>query len=115
MNIAERIKILAKEHNISIAELERKTGISNGQIAKWDVRSPKSDNLEKVANYFHVSTDYLLGRTNDPHIYEEENEMPTTEYRAIQRKAKKLNPSQQERLLKMMDLTFEEVFNKDDE
>ncbi|EEJ39802.1 helix-turn-helix domain-containing protein [Limosilactobacillus vaginalis] len=64
MNLADRIKDLANKHGITIAELERKTGISNGQISKWNVRSPKTENLEKVANYFHVSLDYLIGNTS---------------------------------------------------
>lgn len=43
-----------------------------------------------------------------------ENDNETTEFRAIQRKAKKLNPDQQKRLLKMMELTFEDIYGKDD-
>ncbi len=29
---------------------------------------PSGDKIEKVADYFNVSTDYLLGRTNNPNI-----------------------------------------------
>ncbi|WP_308184677.1 helix-turn-helix domain-containing protein [Limosilactobacillus fastidiosus] len=58
------MKALAPKYGITIAELERKTEISNGQISKWNVRSPKTENLEKVANYFHVSLDYLTGNTS---------------------------------------------------
>ena len=65
MGIADIIRELAKERHITLAELERKTGISNGQLARWNKRSPKAENLEKVADYFHVSTDYLLGRKED--------------------------------------------------
>lgn len=65
MNLAQRIKGLAKQHGITIAELERRTGISNGQISKWDVRSPKTENLEKVAKFFGVSLDYLTGNSDD--------------------------------------------------
>ncbi|KJW12837.1 helix-turn-helix domain-containing protein [Levilactobacillus spicheri] len=66
MDLASRIKELAEHRKITIAELERNTGISNGQIRKWGVRSPKVENLQKVADYFGVSTDYLLGRTPTP-------------------------------------------------
>ncbi|BDP97121.1 hypothetical protein EfmGK961_09370 [Enterococcus faecium] len=41
-------------------------GISNGQIRRWDKASPKSENLKKVADYFGVTTDYLLGNNNVP-------------------------------------------------
>ena len=35
---------------------------------QWKSSQPKADRLEKVADYFQVSTDYLLGRTDDPKI-----------------------------------------------
>ncbi|ENH96683.1 Cro/CI family transcriptional regulator [Gracilibacillus halophilus YIM-C55.5] len=65
MSLVERIKKLCDEKKVSFAEVERSTGISNGQIRRWDKSSPKIDNVTKVANYFDVSTDYLLGRTSD--------------------------------------------------
>ncbi|MFD1455193.1 helix-turn-helix domain-containing protein [Levilactobacillus lanxiensis] len=63
MNLYTQIKQLADENHITIAELERATGISNGQIRKWNSRSPKVENLQKIADYFNVSVDFLLGRT----------------------------------------------------
>jgi transcriptional regulator with XRE-family HTH domain len=66
MNLYSIIKELADLKNISIAELERKTGISNGQIGHWADRSPKTENITKVADYFNVSVDYLLGRNATP-------------------------------------------------
>ncbi|WP_438341162.1 helix-turn-helix domain-containing protein [Lactiplantibacillus plantarum] len=65
MDLASRIKQLADSKHITIAELERQVGISNGQIRKWNTRSPKADNLKKVADFFDVSIDYLLDRKTD--------------------------------------------------
>lgn len=65
MDLLNRIKELAKHKEITIAELERETGISNGQIGKWGTRSPNVKNIQKVANYFGVSIDYLLGNSSD--------------------------------------------------
>jgi len=62
MSIKNRIKDLADSHHQSIAEVERHLSFGNGTIAKWDTRSPSSEKLQKVADYFDVSTDYLLGR-----------------------------------------------------
>lgn len=62
MSIKSRIKDLASNRHISIAELERSLDFANGSISKWDKQSPSSDRLLKVANYFGVTTDYLLGR-----------------------------------------------------
>lgn len=69
MSIYQRIKELAIEKKISIRELEKTLKFSNGAINKWEEKAP-SDKLEKVANYFNVSTDYLLGRTDNKYMNE---------------------------------------------
>ena len=66
MSIKNRIKDLANQRHQSIAEIERYLSFGNGTIAKWDTRSPSSEKLQKVADYFNVSVDYLLGRTDTP-------------------------------------------------
>ncbi|MGM8212727.1 helix-turn-helix domain-containing protein [Virgibacillus sp. W0430] len=70
MSLVEKIKYLCEEKKISLAELERKTGISNGQIRKWDTSTPGIDKLKVIADFFDVSTDYLLGRTDKKRYYD---------------------------------------------
>jgi transcriptional regulator with XRE-family HTH domain len=70
VGLIERIKLLCDERKITFAELERSIGISNGQVRRWDKVSPKSETLQKVADYFDVSTDYLLGRTDKMRYYD---------------------------------------------
>ena len=65
MNIVDRIKLLANEKGLTIAELERILGFGNNIISKWDNSVPRSDKLERLADYFNVTTDYLLGRTEN--------------------------------------------------
>ncbi|QDP99458.1 helix-turn-helix transcriptional regulator [Lysinibacillus fusiformis] len=86
MSLVKRIKMLCDERTVTFAEVEREIGISNGQIRRWDNVSPKSETLQKVADYFDVSTDYLLGRTNEKRYYDltEKDEL------AIQRELKKI-------------------------
>lgn len=72
MNTYLIIKNLAEQEKLSVSELERKLNLSNGSISKWAKSKPNSKYLEKVADYFNVSTDYLLGRTKnvkDPVAY----------------------------------------------
>lgn len=64
MNTKDRIKQLAAQRKITIAELERKLHIANGTIGKWDKQNPSIEPLKKLADYFGVTTDYLLGRTD---------------------------------------------------
>lgn len=72
MGVYDLIKELAARKNISVAHLERTLELSNGSISKWNTSNPNSEPLLKVANYFGVSTDYLLGRTNNPKMVNEE-------------------------------------------
>lgn len=82
MDLKSRIQGLANEKHITLAELERITGISNGQIRRWDKSSPKADNLKKVADYFGVTTDYLLGREtqNSPDWATEDDKIDLDEW-----------------------------------
>lgn len=68
MNPYELIKELAREKGISIRELEISLGFSNGYFSKWKKVSPNSEGLQKVANFFGVSVDYLLGRTDNKYM-----------------------------------------------
>ncbi|WP_421432286.1 helix-turn-helix domain-containing protein [Streptococcus suis] len=72
MSLLDRIKLLASTHQLSLAELERKLDFSNGSLRKWASSTPSGDKIEKVADYFNVSTDYLLGRTNNQRIASDE-------------------------------------------
>lgn len=63
MNTYEIIKTLANGRKMTVAELERKLDLSNGSVSKWAKSTPNSKYLEKVADYFDVSVDYLLGRS----------------------------------------------------
>lgn len=58
--ILENINKLCKDNKISIAKLERETGISNGTIGRWGTSSPTVENVRKVADYFGVTVDALI-------------------------------------------------------
>lgn len=60
----DRIKELADKQNLSIRRLEEKLGFGNGVINRWRKTTPGIDKIEAVANFFGVTTDYLLGRTD---------------------------------------------------
>lgn len=62
MGVFERIQELCKSAGISVTSLEFELGIGKGLIGKWRKNSPNIISLQKVADYFNVSVDYLLGR-----------------------------------------------------
>ena len=63
MNILERIQLLCEENNITVSKLEVELGLGKGTLYKWNKSSPNSDKLSQVADYFNVSVDWLLGKT----------------------------------------------------
>ena len=45
----------------------KEMGISSASVTKWSNGViPRGNTLDKIASYFGVSTDYLLGKTNNP-------------------------------------------------
>lgn len=62
MTMLDRIKELSKKRNKTLVEVAEDLGLSRHAFYSWDKSSPKTNTLEKVADYFGVSVDYLLGR-----------------------------------------------------
>lgn len=66
--IAELIRMQTTLQKISIRQMLKEIGLGVNSLSHMDNGSmPKADNLGKVADYLNVSTDYLLGRTENPH------------------------------------------------
>ena len=61
--LLQRISELREEKDISQRQLQRDLGLSPSTITKWKTSTPNPSTLQKVADYFNVSTDYLTGRT----------------------------------------------------
>lgn len=64
----ERIKELAKKRSLSLNQVEEKLGYSKNTLYSLKRQKVSSDRLQEIADYFGVSTDYLLGRTDNPAI-----------------------------------------------
>jgi len=59
---------LRKSRGLSQYELAERLSFSRGKLANYEqgTRQPDFETLEKLADFFDVSTDYLLGRSNSP-------------------------------------------------
>lgn len=84
MTILNRIKELTSKKGISLAELERQTNLSSGSITKWNKSSPSIDKVNALADYFDVSVDYLLGRTELPRYIVDDAERESSIEHAIE-------------------------------
>lgn len=70
-----RITALCAERGVKITNVIAEMNMGSGNLSKWKAGGvPKGDTLSKLADYFHVSTDYLLDRTDDPRPVGEEKE-----------------------------------------
>ncbi|MEY2374561.1 LexA family protein [Lentilactobacillus buchneri] len=67
MNLGSRIKELRTEKRMTQAELGRVIGVTKVSISGYEnnTRQPDNSILLKLAGYFNVSTDYLLGKSNN--------------------------------------------------
>ncbi|EJC6460101.1 helix-turn-helix transcriptional regulator [Listeria monocytogenes] len=123
-----RLQKLVQIKKWSQAELARRSQISPQQISYYinGDREPSKDNLKKIAKALDVQTDFFLDNIDtmdllnsylDLGLYEGFEEAPeiekgvTPEYFAIQRKSKKLSKKEQQRLLKIMEATFDDLEN----
>lgn len=62
--IAERIRALREQANMTQSELSKKLGITRSSVNAWEmgISVPSTQYLLRLAEIFSVSTDYLLGR-----------------------------------------------------
>ena len=63
---ADRLKELRAERKVSQAKLANELGVSFSVVCYWetDRSEPTAVNIVKIADYFGVSADYLLGRVD---------------------------------------------------
>lgn len=62
----ERYSVLCKEHDETPNAVAKKIGASSGSVTAWKKGTdPRNATLAKIADYFGVSTDYLLGKENE--------------------------------------------------
>ena len=66
----QRIEDLLDEKNMNQAELAEKIGITAATLSRNinGVNPPKAEIVSLIADFFDVSVDYLLGRTNNKEI-----------------------------------------------
>ncbi|KKF40877.1 helix-turn-helix domain-containing protein [Streptococcus uberis] len=64
----EIVKELCKKQGISLNVLEEKLGLGKNSLYGLKRNQPSADRLQEIADYFNVSIDYLLGRTDNPKI-----------------------------------------------
>ena len=67
IDLSVRLRQLRLDKRLRQDQVARLIGVSKGAVSAYenDIRQPSYDVLIRLANLYRVSTDYLLGRTDD--------------------------------------------------
>lgn len=60
VDLSGRVKKIAKEKGISIAELERAVGVSPNSIHRWNNNIPSMDKIIKVAEVLETNVEFII-------------------------------------------------------
>lgn len=113
MTVFDRIKLLAKERGKSLNRIEEELGLPKNVLYRMKTSdNPTKDRLETLANYFDVSVDYLLGRTDN--IKDTNSKIQKPKVKMLARKMDKLDDSQLDAIDGLIDNFFDKKFNKKD-
>jgi len=67
----EIFELLCKKHNVKPADITRDTGLTASLFSDWKrgKSSPKQDKLQKIADYFGVTIEYLMTGQESEQVY----------------------------------------------
>ncbi|ADH59838.1 transcriptional regulator, XRE family [Thermoanaerobacter mathranii subsp. mathranii str. A3] len=117
--LGERIKELRKKKGVTQKELALYLGVSDRAVGYYESgqRTPPPDILQKIADFFNVSVDYLLGRTgvynptdeiteaisDDPELFEFWNTLKEREdLKLLFKQTKKLSPKDIKQIIRII-------------
>lgn len=117
--IGKRIKMLREDERLNQKELAKALNISNTTLSQYETgqRTPSDDIKIKLANFFNVSTDYLLGITDiknqsekisnavedDPELIEFWNELKEREdLQLLFKQTKNLSPKDIKQIIRII-------------
>ena len=67
MSFGKKLRSLREEKRLSQVELSKKLNITNQALSQYELgkRIPDAEMIIRIADFFDVSVDYLLDRTNE--------------------------------------------------
>ncbi len=103
----EKLKELRTNRNIFQKDLAEYIGVSRAIISQYESgdKYPSIDTIEKIAEYFGVTIDYLLGSNNT--INDLEEQFPEG-VQVLRRATKELTPEARAKMVKLMKAFLEE-------
>lgn len=107
MGMYERVVKLAQKNDITIAELERRLGLSNASLRKLNINKPSADKINSIAKYFNVSTDYLYGNTE---IEKPADQVMDVDFVSLQRARQNMSKEDWDKAMNIIRAGFSSAF-----
>lgn len=108
--IFTRIKDLCAENDITVNKLETELGMSQYSIGRWkNATSPTIEKISKIAKYFDVSIDYLVGATDIRTPID--TVMRDQDFVSLQRARERMSDRDKTRMMAMLKIGFEYAFS----
>ncbi|TCU64164.1 DNA-binding XRE family transcriptional regulator [Tissierella praeacuta] len=103
MDFSQRLKVLRNINNKTQEDLAKYLGVSRPTIAGYETKGkqPSFETLFKIAEYFDVSIDYLLGKTD---IKEPIDDVIKKKELDVFNQIHNLSPESQEEIKKLIEL-----------
>ena len=105
-----RLLELRNEIGLTQAELARRLDISRSTLGMYETgkREPDIESLERIADFFNVDMDYLLGNTNKTTMLIERKELPlNSNEREFLDGFRRLDDADQARILERIETLLE--------
>ncbi len=109
---SKRIKDLRESKSLSMDQLAKALGVTKSRVNMWENNGtiPRSDVLVQLAQYFNVSTDYLLGNDDMSGVSTTNEKL-----NSLQRNLGKLNKRELEQAEGMLQAVFMDIFNDEED
>lgn len=108
-----RIKLLCESNGVSLMKLQSDLGFSASTIKTWKNNiTPSADKVLKIAQYFGVTTDYLLGITDVPTTIEDF--VDDNDIISLQRARAKMSQKDRDKMMQMLKIGFDYAFEDDE-
>lgn len=65
-NFSDRLKLLRNEKQLTGSEFGKFFNVTKSAVSNWEInnREPSQEMLKMIADFFNVSLDYLMGKSN---------------------------------------------------
>ncbi len=111
--LPERLKTLRLEAKLTQNEISKKLQISKMTYSYWENGKRNPKNIQQLADFFNVSTDYLLGNTNikNQKQFDEDLEKSLDTFKSFD--GKPMYDEDREKIREFLKKRMEDRLNKD--